>query len=435
MKAVVHEGCLDVEAGGEWSERFVRLMPGSIAFWDLIERPVAGAPPVRLYLLEDLDVRFDEVTELSAASETIRLRCRDEWTHELKVQMEMVEARREAPVTRRFLRRQGSDPMLNRRRSTSVPPLVNAEKVEGAEERASEPKVPDPAASTWHDFVAAQARQALERAEEPTRAQEPLPKSSRNTKFVLIFESKALGFSLEIVRGEMNRLVVKRVKDGCEHVDKLCPGDELVSVNGALVPDGFAEEAFVPLMERLTAAPRPLRLGFDSPRDLETRHDLDKKPPPPPPAILPESPPDDDITVFKLTFTTEKLGFVLARDPSRSRPVISRVRDNCQHKRQLRVRDELLAVGGADVPRPITDEAFAGLLKIIKASKRPLTLTVQRRNQKLRRAHTTVQDDVKSRDRSATAVVGDDDTVDPERNWHEFIRRHAQATNVAGSRQ
>jgi len=81
---------------------------------------------------------------------------------------------------------------------------------------------------------------------------------------------------------------------------------------------------------------------------------------------------------FELAFCQPKLGIVLAREPMLGGAVVSKVRENCEHKNVLQPRDELISVDGVPVPQRLTDKHFEGLLKIIKASKRPITLKLKR---------------------------------------------------------
>mmetsp|Transcript_7302 Transcript_7302/g.19039 ORF Transcript_7302/g.19039 Transcript_7302/m.19039 type:complete len:86 (-) Transcript_7302:453-710(-) len=83
---------------------------------------------------------------------------------------------------------------------------------------------------------------------------------------------------------------------------------------------------------------------------------------------------------------------------------------------------------------PLTERAFEALLKIIKASRRPLTLKLRRPPRRLSKAHSTTSTTtttstakVVERQRSATDQSSDDAAL----SWHHFIQKHANEALTA----
>ena len=270
----------------------------------------------------------------------------------------------------------------------------------------------------------------------------------------LKFSTPKLGFSLELRRDARDdaRLVVTAVRDSCEHAFALTTGFELVSVNGAAVPAKLSDRAFQPMLQRLAAAPRPIRLGFsrrpDPPppnkrqmdalaRSIPAKNGGGAPPPParPPAAAAPPPPPPPAKpappaapTPLALTFESDRLGFVLSNDPAHGRAIVSKVRETCEHLATLRQGDELATVNGATVPSPLRNSDFDSLLKIIKAAARPLHLSFARRPPG---AKPPPPRPAPPRPRAATAAAAPAAPAAPakradedaERSWEDFIKQ------------
>lgn len=429
MKAIVIEGVLVVESEtGKGhvtaSEKYVRLLPGWLAYWADARPPQAGEAPEQLFLLEGLELKLEaDGIRFNSEAATLKLMAsRSEvlrWRRAIEAQYVFFEdvsvSQHSHAVASRFSSRQESR-RFAWTRSQSVPP----------QKGRARPKHKEDAAA--------------------------LLRSSNTKRKVLAFDHPELGFSLELIKASATatRLVVRRVSDKCVHRDRLTPGDSLVAINGAVVPERFLEESFYSLLERLAAADRPMRLTFES-KELPSVSKRTTNSPSHAPSIQgkarsyrrlesgpspfarkeykAEQPPllhMSDFLYYELKFASRKFGFVLARESCHGLPAISGVRETCEHKSCIAIRDELVALDGVDIPVPLTHQSFDALLKIMRASKRPLTLTLRR---KVALATGTVgqempvRSDTKSVDSVTHTRLRGTDAA--ELTWRNFVLKHA----------
>lgn len=457
-QSVLLEGVLEQEVpttfGKRFVGRYVRLLPGSIATWATKEKPVPGTAPKWLFLLDDVEMSVDgallTLREKTTKKIVVRLHCKEKkWIQILGAQYKPVEKKKV-------------------RRSASVPPpktedLAHVERrwddfihtqAQEAQRREASTRL-----STKDALREASLRLSVRACQEddettssgnspPPRPPQDYKKNLVDRRKVLSFASSELGFSLELRRysDSKHKLVIPRIKPYCEHVGTLKPGDELIAVNGAAVPTKFPREAFAPLLKRLADAPRPIKLTFKS---KWTNDDGDGEQEDPsrlsgsdsslqegptsttplgvvapstlttPAAAEKELPTQDTggfyMELHELSFHSARLGFVLARDARRGVAVVSRVHETCERLGDLQVRDELVALEGAPVPRPMAIHDFNAILKIIKASKRPLTITIRRKCV----PRSTLRGDAIQQP-----------TLGRRNDWSDFIQEHGLANDV-----
>ena len=141
---------------------------------------------------------------------------------------------------------------------------------------------------------------------------------------------------------------------------------------GARAPS--PRDVSAPIRDRPAVAPArcPERVHVVKGRHPEMWDSDDESPPTrgPPARAGPRS--------LRLAFAGDTLGCQLALAPGRGVVVVTGVRDACEHAGTLRVGDELAAINGAPVPRPLEDAEFSGCMRRLKNAPRPLRLTFTR---------------------------------------------------------